>query len=150
MKSTFTIACRGSWLSLAQAEIFKKKVHTVYPGITIEITIIETSGDKEQSMPLHLVEGKDFFTKEIQDYLKNNRADFALHSMKDVSSVDFFNEGQYAIIDREVLNDVAVFNDNVLDKIRNGEKIIIGTSSPRRSNMAAGFLQKALPTLTST
>ena len=148
MKSTFTIACRGSWLSLAQAEIFKKKVHAVYPGITIEVTIIETSGDKEQSMPLHLVEGKDFFTKEIQDYLKNNRADFALHSMKDVSSVDFFNEGQYAIIDREVLNDVAVFNDNVLDKIRNGEKIIIGTSSPRRSNMAAGFLQKALPKLT--
>lgn len=145
MKSTFTIACRGSWLSLAQAEIFKKKVQAIYPGITIEVRIVETSGDKEQSMPLHLAEGKDFFTKEIQDSLKNNQADFAVHSMKDVSSVDFFNEGQYAIIDREVMNDVAVFNNTVLDKIRNGEKIIIGTSSPRRCNMATGFLQKALP-----
>lgn len=148
MKSTFTIACRGSWLSLAQAEIFKKKVQTVYPDITITVNIVETAGDKEQSKPLHLVEGQDFFTKEIQDSLKNNEADFALHSMKDVSSVDFFNEGQYAIIDREVMNDVAVFNADVLDKLKNGEKIIIGTSSPRRSNMATGFLQKALPKLT--
>jgi hydroxymethylbilane synthase len=148
LKSTFTIACRGSWLSLAQAEIFKKKVHAAYPGLTITVNIVETAGDKEQSKPLHLVEGKDFFTKEIQDSLKNNEADFALHSMKDVSSVDFFNEGLYAIIDRELMNDVAVFNNSVLDKMRLGEKIIIGTSSPRRSNMATGFLQKALPKLT--
>ena len=148
MKPTFTIACRGSWLSLAQAEIFKQKIHAVYPDITIEVTIIETSGDIEQSMPLHLAEGKDFFTKEIQDSLKNNQADFAVHSMKDVSSMDFFNEGYHVIIDRDIMNDVAVFNSSVLDKIRNGEKIIIGTSSPRRSNMATGFLQKALPKLT--
>lgn len=147
MKSTFNIACRGSWLSLAQAEIFKKKVAALYPDIIINTTIIETSGDKEQTMPLHLVEGKDFFTREIQDFLKSNHADFAVHSMKDVSSVDFFAAGHYAIIDRELLHDVAIFNKGVMDKIKNGEKVIIGTSSPRRSNMATGFLQKALPKL---
>jgi hydroxymethylbilane synthase len=148
VKSTFTIACRGSWLSLAQAEIFRKKVAAVYPGVIINTTIIETAGDKEQTMPLHLVEGKDFFTKEIQDYLNSNQADFALHSMKDVSSTDFFAAGNYAIIDRELLHDVAIFNEIVIDKIEKGEKIIIGTSSPRRSNMATGFLQKALPKFT--
>ncbi|MGC4102570.1 hydroxymethylbilane synthase [Ferruginibacter sp.] len=147
MRSTFTIACRGSWLSLAQAEIFKKKVAALFPGVALDIAIIETSGDKEQSKPLHLVEGRDFFTREIQDQLKQQRADFAVHSMKDVSSLDFFNEGHYAVIDRELLYDVAIFNKGVIDKIRNGEKIIIGTSSPRRSNMATGFLQKALPVL---
>lgn len=119
----------------------------LYPDIIINTTIIETSGDKEQSMPLHLVEGKDFFTREIQDYLNSNQADFAVHSMKDVSSVDFFAEGHYAIIDREMLHDVAIFNERVIDKIKRGGKIIIGTSSPRRSNMATGFLQKALPKL---
>ncbi|NOT94203.1 hypothetical protein [Ferruginibacter sp.] len=119
----------------------------LYPDIIINTTIIETSGDKEQSMPLHLVEGKDFFTREIQDYLNSNQADFAVHSMKDVSSVDFFAAGHYAIIDREMLHDVAIFNERVIDKIKRGEKIIIGTSSPRRSNMATGFLQKALPKL---
>jgi porphobilinogen deaminase len=67
--------------------------------------------------------------------------------MKDVSSLDFFAAGHYAIIDRELLHDVAIFNETVIEKIKNGEKIIIGTSSPRRSNMATGFLQKALPKL---
>ncbi|MEY2916414.1 MAG: hypothetical protein RIS73_128 [Bacteroidota bacterium] len=147
MKSTFNIACRGSWLSLAQAQIFRKKVAEIYPAIIINITIIETAGDKEQNVPLHLVDGKDFFTREIQDYLNSNQADFAVHSMKDVSSVDFFAAGHYAIIDRALLHDVAIFNENVIDKITKGEKIIIGTSSPRRSNMATEFLQKALPKL---
>ena len=147
MKSIFNIACRGSWLSLAQAEIFKKKIAAIYPDIIINTTIIETSGDKEQTMPLHLVEGKDFFTREIQDYLNSKQADFAVHSMKDVSSVDFFKDGHYAIIDRELLHDVAIFNEAIVDKINRGEKIIIGTSSPRRSNMATEFLQKALPEL---
>ncbi len=119
----------------------------LYPGITINTTIIETSGDKEQSIPLHLVEGRDFFTQEIQDYLNRHQADFAVHSMKDVSSLDFFDAGHYAIFSRELLHDVAIFNDTVIDKIKLGEKIIIGTSSPRRSNMATDFLQKALPKL---
>jgi hydroxymethylbilane synthase len=145
LKSSFTIACRGSWLSLAQADIFRKKVAALYPDVIINTTIIETAGDKEQTTPLHLVEGKDFFTKEIQDYLNSGQADFAVHSMKDVSSTDFFAAGNYAIIDRELLHDVAIFNENITDKIKRGEKIIIGTSSPRRSNMATGFLQKALP-----
>jgi hydroxymethylbilane synthase len=147
LKSTFNIACRGSWLSLAQADIFKKKLAEWYPDITINTTIIETSGDKEQTMPLHLVEGKDFFTREIQDYLNSNQADFAIHSMKDVSSMDFFKAGYHAVIDRELLHDVAIFNETVIDKLRNGQPVIIGTSSPRRSNMATGFLQKALPRL---
>jgi hydroxymethylbilane synthase len=147
LKSTYTIACRGSWLSLAQAEIFKKKVAAIYPDVIINITLIDTAGDKEQNAPLHLVEGTNFFTKEIQDYLHSNQADFAIHSMKDVSSEGFFNAGHYAIIDRDLLHDVAIFNENIIDKINQGEKIIIGTSSPRRCNMATDFLKKALPQL---
>jgi hydroxymethylbilane synthase len=145
LKSTYTIACRGSWLSLAQAHLFIKKVNAVFPHIKLHIKVVETAGDREQSMPLHLVEGKDFFTKEIQQTLNHNEADFAIHSMKDVSSLDFFNEGHYAVFDRELLQDVAIFNSSVITKLQKGEAVIIGTSSPRRSNMATAFLQKGLP-----
>jgi hydroxymethylbilane synthase len=147
LRSSFTIACRGSWLSLAQAELFIQKVRGVFPTLQLEIKIIETSGDREQSVPLHLVEGKDFFTREIQEALNNGEADFAVHSMKDVSSLDFFTAGQYAVIDRELLQDVAIFNPGITTKLQRGETITIGTSSPRRSNMATGFLRKALPQL---
>ncbi len=142
---TFSIVCRGSWLSLAQAEIFKARVKQFFPETTISVIVRETAGDKNQSTPLHLVEGKDFFTKDIQQSLRNGEADFALHSMKDVSSKDFFSNSTYAIISRDLLQDIAVFNKDVTDKISRGEKLIIGTSSPRRSNMAVDFLQKALP-----
>lgn len=144
-KKVFTVVCRGSWLSLAQAEIFKAKVQQRFPNLTVQVVIRETAGDKNQSTPLHLVEGQDFFTKDIQRSLQQGEADFALHSMKDVSSADFFDNSCYAIIARDALQDVAVFNSNILDKIKAGETIRIGTSSPRRSVMAVQFLQKALP-----
>ncbi|MES2776714.1 MAG: hydroxymethylbilane synthase [Bacteroidota bacterium] len=145
MKQLFNIACRGSWLSLAQAEIFSQKILAHFPGITLNLVIETTAGDKEQNTPLHLVEGKDFFTREIQDCLQNGKADFAVHSMKDVSNEYFFQGNHYAIIDRDCLQDVVIFNEDITDKIKAGKKITIGTSSPRRSLMATGFLQKALP-----
>jgi hydroxymethylbilane synthase len=147
MAEHFKIACRGSWLSLAQVEIFQQKVFSVDPSITFETVIIETAGDKNQTTPLHLVEGKDFFTKEIQDAITNGIADFALHSMKDVSSEEYFKGTTYAVIDRDCLNDTVIFNNNILEKIRKGQEIIIGTSSPRRNYAVVNFLTKALPSL---
>jgi hydroxymethylbilane synthase len=142
---TYKVVCRGSWLSLAQVSIFEQLVQKVIPGATVEAVIRQTEGDKNQSTPLHLVEGKDFFTKAIQDSLLNGEADFALHSMKDVASEDFFAHSQYGIVCRDAMQDVAVFNNNIIDKLKKGASLCIGTSSPRRSTMATNFLQKALP-----
>jgi hydroxymethylbilane synthase len=49
------------------------------------------------------------------------------------------------VIDRDDTRDIAIFNERVEEKIKKGEEIIIGTCSPRREEMAIGFLQKALP-----
>ncbi|MBL7870355.1 MAG: hydroxymethylbilane synthase [Cyclobacteriaceae bacterium] len=147
MAENFKIACRGSWLSRAQVEIFKQKVLTVDPTVTFEAVIVETAGDKNQTTPLHLVEGKDFFTKEIHEVITAGIADFALHSMKDVSSEEYFKGTTYAVIDRDCLQDTIIFNRNILEKIKKGEEISIGTSSPRRNYAVLNFLSKALPVL---
>jgi hydroxymethylbilane synthase len=147
MAENFKIACRGSWLSLAQVDIFKQKVLSVFPDVTFEVVVIETAGDKNQTTPLHLVEGKDFFTKEIQEAITNGAADFALHSMKDVSSEEYFSGTTYAVIDRDCLQDTVIFNKNILEKLKSGQPINIGTSSPRRNYAAINFLAKALPAL---
>jgi hydroxymethylbilane synthase len=144
----FTIVGRGSWLSLAQIKLFRSKVLKLFPEIEFEVIIKKTAGDREQSTPLHLVEGKDFFTAEIQEALRNGEADFAVHSMKDVSSENFFTGSHYSIFDRNNPRDAAIFNPQVIRKIILGQEIIIGTSSPRRSSMATDFLAKALPKLT--
>lgn len=147
MRKEFQIVCRGSWLSMAQVALFCQKVKTHFPDIELKPIIKETKGDREQSTPLHLVEGKDFFTAEIQDDLRNGKADFAVHSMKDVSGDSFFENSYYAIIDRNDIRDIAIFNDHILEKLTAGKPIVIGTSSPRRTIMATEFLQKALPQL---
>jgi hydroxymethylbilane synthase len=147
MRKEFNIVCRGSWLSLAQMELFCQKVKAHFPDLVLNTIVKETKGDREQSTPLHLVDGKDFFTAEIQEDLRNGKADFAVHSMKDVSGDAFFENSFYRIIDRNDIRDVAIFNANILDKLAAGKPIVIGTSSPRRTVMATGFLQKALPQL---
>ncbi len=144
MQRLFKIVCRGSRLSLAQADIVKKKLLAFDPTMELEIVIKETQGDLNQSVPLQELEGKDFFTKDIQDFLLTGQADFAVHSLKDVSG-DFFNGNHFALIERDDPRDVAVFNNDVFDKIRESEKLKVGTSSPRRAIMATDFLLKALP-----
>lgn len=145
MKKHFQIAGRGSWLSLAQVEVFREIVQRRFPGTEIHFSAKETWGDKDQSTPLHMINGKDFFTKEVQGALDSGEADFAVHSMKDVSSIDFFEHHHFAVIDREDLHDVVIFNPDVIEKIKHGKEIVIGTSSPRRAATATGFLKQALP-----
>ena len=141
----FKIVCRGSKLSLAQADIFKKKLMAIQADMKVEIVIKETEGDINQIQPLTELEGKDFFTKDIQDYLLSGHADFAVHSLKDVSGENFFKDNTYAIIEREDVHDVGIFNENVIAKLKSGETIRLGTSSPRRVEMAREFLLKTLP-----
>lgn len=92
----FKIVCRGSKLSLAQADIFKKKLMAGQADMKVEIIIKETEGGINQIQPLTELEGKDFFTKDIPDYLLNGHAEFAVHSLKDVSGENF---GEYESIE---------------------------------------------------
>jgi hydroxymethylbilane synthase len=138
---------RSSRLSLLQIEIAKQKIEAAFPGIRVEIIARSSKGDVLQNIPLHTVEGTDFFTRDIFDALQKGEADIAVHSLKDMSSEHFFGGNRFAVIDRDDTRDVAIFNQDIIEKIRSGQKIIIGTCSPRREEMATVFLQKALPQL---
>ena len=56
-------------------------------GIDVEPLIVVTSGDKDQSSPIHEIGGKGVFAKEVQSAVLENRADFAVHSLKDLPSL---------------------------------------------------------------
>lgn len=141
------IICRNSRLSLIQAELVKQKILSVHP-VTEVVVIGRTSrGDRELKMNLADLEGTDFFTEEIFAALERNEADIAVHSLKDMSAEHFFSHDAFAVVDRDDTRDVAIFNPSILDKIKTGKTIIVGTCSPRREGMAVGFLKKALPQL---
>src|SRR6185312_14831993 len=52
-----------------------------------------------------------------------------------------------AIPPRENPRDVVLFGPSVLDSLRRGETLRIGTSSPRRLENIPSFLKKVLPSL---
>jgi hydroxymethylbilane synthase len=55
--------------------------------VKVELTIIKTTGDKIQDVPLAKVGGKGLFVKEIEEALQAGDVDLAVHSMKDVPAV---------------------------------------------------------------
>jgi hydroxymethylbilane synthase len=78
------LATRRSALALAQSRAFGSSVTAKMSGITIEELQIVTSGDKTQDRSLQDIGGKGLFIKELEEALLDGRADFAVHSIKDV------------------------------------------------------------------
>jgi len=144
---TIKLIGRSSRLSLLQIDIVKRKIQSAFPDLKVEVIARSSKGDALQNIPLHTVEGSDFFTQDIFDALAIGEADIAVHSLKDMSSEHFFGENKFAVVDRDDTRDVAIFNNDIEEKIKRKETIIIGTCSPRREEMTIVFLKKALPQL---
>ncbi len=78
-------ATRGSPLALWQTKHIALLLEPF--GVDVEPLIVVTSGDKDQSSPIHEIGGKGVFAKEVQSAVLENRADFAVHSLKDLPSL---------------------------------------------------------------
>ncbi|MBI4700448.1 MAG: hydroxymethylbilane synthase [Deltaproteobacteria bacterium] len=78
------LCTRRSALALAQARAYAKALQRTSPGLDIEEVHVVTSGDRFQDRPLVELGGKGLFVKEIEQALLEGRADFAVHSIKDV------------------------------------------------------------------
>jgi hydroxymethylbilane synthase len=81
--TTLRLATRGSDLALAQSSWVAKRVEAAL-GVTVEIQKIRTSGDRLAEVSLAEHGGKGLFVKEIEEALLEGRADFAVHSAKDL------------------------------------------------------------------
>lgn len=83
----FRIATRKSPLALWQAEHVADRIREVQPGAEVSLLEMTTRGDKILDQALSKVGGKDLFVKEIEHALLDNRAEVAVHSLKDVPTV---------------------------------------------------------------
>jgi hydroxymethylbilane synthase len=86
--SQIRIGTRGSPLALWQANEVKRRLQDAHPDLAgddgVPITIIRTTGDRQQQGLLSDIGGKGLFTKEIEEALLEDAIDIAVHSMKDV------------------------------------------------------------------
>jgi len=129
-----TIGARGSKLSLAYVSRVKGlliKNNEELKEENINFKAIKTSGDINQNIKLSEIGGKNLFCKEIEEKLISNDIDIAVHSLKDMESVENDKLTIGAYIKRNDYRDVIISN-----KIKNIEdlknKIVIGSSSRRR------------------
>lgn len=132
MSDRIRIATRKSPLALWQAEHVARTLRGTHAGLAVEIVGMSTRGDKILDAPLAKVGGKGLFVKELEQGMLEDRADIAVHSMKDVP-IDF-PEGLHlaVIMEREDPRDAFVSTRyDSPDALP--DRACVGTSSLRRT-----------------
>jgi len=125
------IGARGSKLSLAYVSKVKNLILESTKNADIHIKTIKTSGDIHQDIKLSEIGGKNLFCKEIEENLIENNIDIAVHSLKDMESVEHENLMIGAFIKRNDPRDVLVSSKiKKINELKNN--ITIGSSSRRR------------------
>ncbi|MFW6021874.1 MAG: hydroxymethylbilane synthase [Guyparkeria sp.] len=125
------IATRASLLALWQAEFVAAELKRRNPGLEVELVKMTTRGDQLLDSPLSKIGGKALFVKELEVAMLEDRADIAVHSMKDVPMQ--FPDGLelIAILEGDDPHDAFVSNKYAnLDEMPAGS--VVGTSSLRR------------------
>ncbi len=134
------IGSRGSDLALWQANHVRKQLEDL--GHEIEIKVIVTQGDAIQHLSFDKLEGKGFFTKEIETALLEGTIDLAVHSHKDLETNPPKGLMIAAVSEREDPSELLLINKSKLDLTQEWnlvEKGIIGTSSARRKSQVIRF-----------
>ena len=136
--STLRIATRKSPLAMWQAQSIATQLQQAWPGLAIQLLPMQTSGDRFLKDKLLAVGGKGLFVKELEDALLQNKADIAIHSMKDVPSTLPDGLGIVAIANRDSPYDAFVsLNYATIDALPSGA--VIGTASLRRQSQLLAY-----------
>ena len=145
MEHKIIIGTRGSRLALWQANLAQKILEE--KGVDCEIKIIKTKGDRIQHLSFDKIEGKGFFTKELEDHLLDNSIDVAVHSLKDVPTTQPNGLVLAAVLERANPADWLIIRKSCVDSslpLSLKHNPIIGTSSARRKAQILHFKPDAI------
>jgi hydroxymethylbilane synthase len=134
MSREIVIGSRGSKLALWQSEWVKARLEE--SGARVRIEIFKTSGDVMRDVPLATIGGQGAFTKELEVALLDGRIDVAVHSLKDLPTVNPEGLSITATPPREDARDALVLRSDAdaggasIESLPAGA--VVGTSSLRR------------------
>ncbi len=134
------LGTRGSDLALWQADHVARMIRERL-GSDCSIEIIKTRGDRIQDVAFRKMEGKGFFTKELQEALLERRVDLVVHSLKDLPTEEPVGLEVAAIPERANPADLLLLRAGIEtpspeDPLKLAEGTILGTSSLRRAAQA--------------
>lgn len=152
--STIRIATRGSTLALWQARHVAERLGK--EGLTCELQVIKTKGDRVQDRFLHEIGGKGLFVRELEEAMIRSEADLGVHSLKDLPAVLPDGFCLPAILKRHSPRDVMIFSPAAWEKVGPGGDLMpadlqtmagmtIGTASLRRQSLLKAHLPGCRP-----
>jgi hydroxymethylbilane synthase len=123
------VGTRGSKLSLVQTDIVLDQLKRKDPNLVVEKKVIKTKGDEDQGTPIFSIDQKGIFEKEIDQAVLNGRVDIAVHSLKDVPTLERDTELVIASVPQRgsPANVLVSRNGERLRELKSGSKV--GTSS---------------------
>lgn len=129
---TITVCARASTLSLIQVNEVLSDIQKYYPHITFNLATFSSPGDKDLLTPLTSPNvPKDFFTKNLDEYIIEGKYQIAIHSAKDVP-IPLSPQLEIVALTKSISEiDCLLFCNNTFPSPTNSQ-IIIGTSSLRR------------------
>jgi hydroxymethylbilane synthase len=133
-KKKLIIGSRGSKLSLAYSRHVKSLLissNAQFDENSIEIKIIQTSGDIFQNKKISDIGGKGVFSKQIEEELLASKVDLAVHSLKDLPTIMTQGLCVSAVVKRNDPRDAFLsYSNQTFFELKPQSKI--GTSSFRR------------------
>lgn len=127
------IGTRGSLLALAQAHETRARLMAAHdlPEAAFQIVVIKVTGDQIQDKALKDIGGKGLFTREIEEALLDGSIDIAVHSMKDMPTLQPAGLVLDCYLPREDVRDafVSLSVPGLMDLPRGA---VVGSSSLRR------------------
>jgi hydroxymethylbilane synthase len=135
MRNRLVIGTRKSALALWQSEFIKAQLEAAFPGLSVDLKHVVTTGDKNQnsSSPIPLIGGKGLFTAELEECLVKREIDLAVHSLKDLPTQLDPQFAIGAIPTRSYVEDAVVSRTGCsIAELPQGS--CVGTSSVRRSS----------------
>jgi len=132
-QNPLSIGTRGSPLALAQAYETRARLAQAFdlPETAFQIVVINTTGDKIIDRPLKEIGGKGLFTREIEQDLSAGRIDIAVHSMKDMPTLQPKGLVLETYLPREDVRD-AFISPRATGLAELAPGTLVGTSSLRR------------------
>ena len=127
------IGTRGSPLALWQAHEVRRCLMLAFdlPEAAFEIVVIKVTGDQVLDKALKEIGGKGLFTREIEEALLDGGIDIAVHSMKDMPTVQPEGLILDCYLPREDVRDAFV-SPSVARLADLPQGAVVGTSSRRR------------------
>jgi hydroxymethylbilane synthase len=132
LNDNYRVATRGSKLALIQTEILNSTLRNIFPSVNCDIIRIKSMGDIKSNKFLFSVNEKGIFEKEVDRAVLEERADFAVHSIKDIPTELDGDLVIASILKRESPNDVLIGKSKMkLEQLPKNSRV--GTSSLRRA-----------------